>query len=331
MWYSIATIILGFIGFWICDKIITMKKKPEPMVCPVGYECDDVIRGPYSKFFGVSTVHVGRVYYLLLSAFYALYLFLPMSQSLVFAAVLISGLALLFSVYLTALQLFVIRKWCSWCLMSALTNLLIFSVVFSGFAGSFAEFLFNYRDLLQWLFVAATLVGTLVTTLHSFTFVKFLKDFEISRREYKLLGMYSHTAWVALGIAFLAGLGLTLTDAYGDFTGNSEFLVMAIILGVLAIYELVQNTRIAPRLIDIHFGDHPELDDAEHNYQRKMAFSFVAVGLMSWYLLMLFSNLSWHEFRPLSLVGMYIIVIVIAVIMSLLVERVIYRKSLRKQ
>ena len=172
-------------------------------------------------------------------------------------------------------------------------------VAFWGFSSEFVSFLFDYRHLLSWLFVAATLIGTLVTTLHAFTFVKFLKDFKISKKEYRRLGMYSHTAWVAVGVAFMTGLGLILSDTYREITGNSEFLVMGVILGILVVYELVQNTVVAPRLIDVHFGDHPELDDHEHSYQRKLAFASVSVGVLSWYLLMIFSNLSWHEYSPM--------------------------------
>ena len=111
IWYPIITALLGFVGFWIADKIIRMKKKDEPIICPIGYDCDEVVRGPYSKFFGISTVKLGRIYYLIIPAFYILSLFLEMPRQLIFVAVLISGAALLFSIYLTILQLFVIKKW----------------------------------------------------------------------------------------------------------------------------------------------------------------------------------------------------------------------------
>ena len=224
--------------------------------------------------------------------------------------------------------MFVIKKWCSWCLMSALINVLLFSIAFIGYSTGTIGFLFDHQDLLKWIFVAATLVGTLVTTLHSFIFVKFLKDFHISKLEFKRLGMYSHTAWVAIGFTFLSGVGIALTDTYREVTGNSEFLVMAIIIGVLVVYELVQNTHIAPRLINLHFGEHPKMDDHEHSYQRKLSFSLVAVGLISWYLLMLFTHLSWFRYDPLFLVGLYSAVVIAAVLLSLSVEHTIYRKSL---
>lgn len=327
--YVIITAVLGLLGFWIAEKIIQMKKKDTPITCPIGYECDSVVRGPYSNFFGIPVVEVGRVYYLLVSAFFIINAFIPFPQDAIFVAVLTTGAAMMFSLYLTAIQLLVIKRWCSWCLMSALINVLLFTITFIGYSTGTIGFLFGHQDLLKWIFVASTLVGTLVTTLHSFIFVKFLKDFHISKPEFRRLGMYSHTAWVAIGFAFLSGLGIALTDTYREVTGNSEFLVMGIIVGILVAYEFIQNTYIAPRLINIHFGEHPKVDDHEHAYQRKLSFSFVAVGLMSWYLLMLFTHLSWHEYSPLFLVGLYVVVIIAAVLLSLVIEHTIYKKSVR--
>ena len=197
--YLIITAVLGLFGFWIADKITQMKKKDEPITCPIGYDCDAVVRGPFSKFLGISVVNVGRVYYLIVASFFIINFFVLFPQDIIFIAVLVAGAAVAFSLYLTAVQLFVIKRWCSWCLLSALVNILLFSTIFVGYSEGTIEFLFNHQDLLKWIFIAATLVGTLVTTLHSFIFVRFLKDFHISRPEYRRLGMYSHTAWVAIG------------------------------------------------------------------------------------------------------------------------------------
>lgn len=329
IWYSIIILTVSFIGFWVAQKIAELKSKEETITCPVGFDCDSVLRSSYGKFFGIDNDRIGRYYYLAIASIYVLHIFIDVPQEFIFATLLASGLALLFSLYLIGVQLFALKKWCTWCLGSALINILLFVIIFIGFSNQFVEFLFNYRDLLSWVFGLALLIGTIVTTLHAFTFVRFLKDFEISKKEYRRLGMFSHTAWICLAFVFLTGLGLVLTDTYREITGNSEFLVMGVTLGVLVVYEFIQNIIIAPRLIDIHFGDRPKLDDEEHNYQRKIAFSFVSIGVLSWYMMMLFVNISWHEFDPLNLVAMYTIVLIAGVVVSLLVERVIYKKSIQ--
>ena len=327
--FSLITLAAALIGFWITQTIISKQHKGSSITCPVGFACDEVLGSSYSRFFGIPVVMMGRVYYLAIAALYLLGLFIELPYLLNIIFILLSGLAVLFSVYLTVIQVAVLRKWCSWCLLSALMSFIILVSSFIGFSESFAGFLFDARDMLSWIFAAGVMVGTVVTTLHAFTFVRFLKDFVISKKEYRLLGMYSHTAWVSLAFVFLSGLGLVLTDTYREITGNSEFLVMGVIIGVLAVYELLQNTIVAPRLLDVHFGDKPALDDHEHSYQRKIAFAFTAVGIASWYLLMLFSNLSWHEYDPLYLVGLYIVTIIVGVVVSLLAERIVYQKSLK--
>ncbi len=331
IWFSIATAILGFAGFWIAESIIKMKRQSSPITCPVGYECDDVIRGPHANFFGYPIVNWGFWYFLLVVAFFLLDMFLPFTQGITFWALLVTGLAVTFTAYLVAVQLFVIRKWCSWCLFSALIVLGIFVMTFLGYSTGFAGFLFDHHSLLLVIFGLATLLGTLVTTLHAITFLRFLKDFKITSRESRRLTMYSQTAWVSLGFLFLSGLGLVLSDVYREFTGSSAFLVSGIIIGILAVYELLQNTYVAPRLVKIHFGDHPEFDDHEHSFQRKLAFAFVSMGVLSWYLLMLFTNISWHEYHPMTLVGIYAGVIIIGVLLSLGLERMMYRISQRKK
>ncbi len=328
IWFSIAVAVLGLIGFWIAEKIIKMKQKSSPITCPIGYECDDVIRGPHANFFGVPVVNMGMWYFILVSAFFILDAFLPFTREITFVALLVTGLALVFASYLVVVQLFVVKKWCSWCLFTALAVFGIFAVTFSGYSEGFAGFLFDHRNLLLVTFGLASLVGTLVTTLHAYTFARFLKDFKITQKESRRLVMYSQTAWVALGFSFLAGVGLVLSDVYREITGASAFLVIGIILGVLAVYELIQNTLIAPRLVKIHFGDHPKFDDHEHSFQRKLSIAFAVVGILSWYMLMLFTNISWHEYMPITLVLWYFGILIVGVLVGVVFESIMYRRSL---
>lgn len=330
IWLTISLAILGFIGFWIADHVLRMKRGVAPATCPFGQDCGGVIHGRYSSFLGVPVAQMGRAYYLAVSAFFLLSSIVALPRIYLFIAMIVTGVGLLFSLYLVSIQLFVLKKWCTWCLFSALTTILIFIVSFIGFSEQFIGFLFNYRDLLDWLFIASSLVGALVSTLYALKFVRFLRDFHISKKEYYRLQMYSHTAWFAIGFTFLSGLGLVLTDVYREVTGNSEFLVLGIIIGILVVYEFFQNTIVGPRLIDIHFGEHPQLDDEEHHYQRKVAFAFTSIGFFSWYLLLLFANLSWHEYQPLTLVAIYVGLIIASVVIGLVVERNIYRKSTTK-
>lgn len=327
IWFSIIIAILSLVGFWIAEKIITMKKGDHPITCPIGFNCDEVIRGPHSKFLGIPVVNVGMWYFVFISAFFILNSIIPFSQNFIFITLLITGFALGFSAYLVGVQLFVIKKWCSWCLFTALIVFGIFTTAFIGYSEGLTDFLLDYRSILMVIFVAASIVGTFIATLYAYTFIKFLKDFKITSKESRRLTMYSQTTWVALGFVFLSGLGLVLSDVYREVTGASAFLVIGIVIGFLVFYELIQNTSISPKLVKIHFGDHPKLDDHEHDFQRKLALSFAIVGVVSWYLLLLFTNISWHEYMPITLVFWYLGAIILSVVVGLLFERIIYRQS----
>ena len=156
--------------------------------------------------------------------------------------------------------------------------------------------------------------------------MRFLRDFEISKRESRRLSMFSHTAWVAITLAFLSGLGLVMTDVYGNITEGSEFMVILMIMGILVVYEIVVNLFIGPKLIDVHFGDHPELEDHHHTMLRKTSFAFVAVGVISWYSLLLFTTVSFYRYSTWFLMVMYLVLLIVGVGVALYAEHLFYKK-----
>lgn len=92
-------------------------------VCPIGGEsCLVVLASRYSRFLGVPNDILGVIFYFIMgigSAFLVIGVGpLPLLDQVVKAAV---TLAAWLSVYFTYLQVRVIRRWCFWCLMSAIT------------------------------------------------------------------------------------------------------------------------------------------------------------------------------------------------------------------
>jgi uncharacterized membrane protein len=327
--YTIGIIISSIAGFLLARYIKTTKQTSEHLVCPLGHDCQSVVSGRFSRFLGIPVEKIGMAYYSIVSLFYILVIFLSLPEQVIFYGLLITGASFAFSLYLTLTQLLVLKKWCTLCLGSAALSFMIVVLSFLGFKASFVEFMFGYRDLLSWLYVGGVLLGAFVTTMHLRTFMKFLKDFAISKRESARLAMFSHTAWVAIGISLLAGIGLVLTDQYNEITGGSRFMIMAVITGILVVYEIVVNMYVGPHLVDIHFGDKPELDDHEHSYKRKLAFAFTAVGTVSWYVLLLLSVIPFYDMTSGGILLMYIIFVLIAVILSILAETIFYRKSVK--
>ena len=325
IWIHIGIILSAIVGVWLSRHIASKKHHQ------LDEKTSSIMTGKFSRFLGVPVENIGMVYYVLIGLLFLAGIFRELPHVVLLIGLLLSGIGFVFSLYLTTIQLFVVKKWCLLCLISTGLNLLIVILAFRGYESYFAEFAYTSRDLLKWLYMVGVLVGTAITTFHARTFIRFLRDFEISRKEEKRLEMFSQTAWVAIGLTFLTGLGLVITDRWREFTDSNAFIVMIIIMAVLFIYEVVMNMIVGPKLLGIHFGDHPELDDHEHSFQRKLAFGLVAVGVVSWYSLLLLSVFDWFSFSSGALFVGYIVLIIVGVFITSLVESVIYNKSLHSQ
>jgi uncharacterized membrane protein len=132
IWHTV--IILAALGGFILAFYIRHKKQThEKMVCPIGSDCDAVIYSEYSKFFGIPLEILGLFYYGLVAVGYALFLAFPVLASplAVFGILTLTTAAFLFSLYLTFIQAFALKQWCTWCLMSAGICAIIFATALS--------------------------------------------------------------------------------------------------------------------------------------------------------------------------------------------------------
>jgi uncharacterized membrane protein len=321
-------IIISAIGGLLLTRYIASQKHTSHIVCPNGGNCSESTNGRFSKFLGIPLENLGTFYYLLIAMTYLVVLIREVPSWVVIVGLLLTGIGFAFSMYLTIVQVFGVKKWCTLCLGSMAISLLIFALAFLGFKGEFVEFAYTYRDLLKWLYMAGVIIGSLFTTLHASVFVNFLNDFDITRKEERRLEMFSHSAWVALGLSFLTGLGILLTDYNFEYSQANQTIVMIVVVGMLIVYEVIVNMIVGPKLIDMHFGDHPELDDHDHMMQRKISFAFVAVGVVSWYSLLLLSVFNWFSYSSGQILIGYVALLIIGVLITSLVEVVMYRKSL---
>ncbi len=147
MFIRIAICALGFSGFLVARHIWKHKKENQaPLVCPIKFDCNAVVHSDYSKFLGVPVEIFGMIYYALLTIAYGCFIFLPgaLPNALVGFMVIASMGAFLFSLYLICIQLFVLKKGCSWCFVSAFICILILILTtlaydFSSLAGMFLK------------------------------------------------------------------------------------------------------------------------------------------------------------------------------------------------
>ncbi|MGB8302528.1 MAG: vitamin K epoxide reductase family protein, partial [Pseudolabrys sp.] len=87
--------------------------------------CNTVINSPYSRVFGVPMSYFGFIYYVFMFGLAARLAYDPFSNSLRFRAILYAALGAASSVYFMYLQIGFIREVCSYCLISAITSLLL--------------------------------------------------------------------------------------------------------------------------------------------------------------------------------------------------------------
>ena len=100
------------------------------LTCGTG-GCETVQLSPYSRFLGLEVAAIGAVGYALLLALSLASLNArpALAARLITALVVLSGMALLFTLYLKYLELFVIHAICRWCVASAVLILVFFVLV----------------------------------------------------------------------------------------------------------------------------------------------------------------------------------------------------------
>lgn len=91
---------------------------------PVG-GCNEVAHSPYARIFDLPVGYFGVVYYLFMAALAALLVFDPASRALHIGAVGYAAVGVGFSIYFMVLQIGFIGAFCIYCLISAVTTVLL--------------------------------------------------------------------------------------------------------------------------------------------------------------------------------------------------------------
>lgn len=122
--------IVGLLDSWY---IFYKKQRKEKLVCFVGQDCNEVVNSQYSHIYGVPNEILGIIFYLAVLGSVGL-VTLGITQlhsvSILSAIHAAAFVALLFSIYLTAMQMFVLKAWCEYCLVAAFANFGIFVTAF---------------------------------------------------------------------------------------------------------------------------------------------------------------------------------------------------------
>lgn len=129
MIYKKALLVLSLIGLALSLYLTYHYHKPEPIVCLGDYTaCDTVRLSSYSSVFGVKLPILGDIFFFGLALYIGFAKFFEgLIGKEVYKSILLLSLlgAMLFELYLTYLQIFVINSVCFWCISIGLT---VFSI-----------------------------------------------------------------------------------------------------------------------------------------------------------------------------------------------------------
>lgn len=265
------------ISFYIRHK----KASREVLVCPLNSNCEEVIHSDFSKFFGIPVEILGLLYYGFIAASYGIILALPGFAPPYFhyGLVLASAAAFLFSLYLTFIQAFTLREWCTWCLTSAMLSTIIFLSSVAGASAGFIAFLADASQVLLIFYALAIAIGLGASTLIDISFFRFLKDGEISEWEFGVLRLFSEVIWFSLAIIIFTDIGIFFGDI-GRYASSGEFILKMFIVGVVVANGAVLNLYVMPRIL-------LSARKEDRGYEpgralRKISFALGAISLVSW-------------------------------------------------
>ncbi len=273
----------GIAGFGVAANIYDTKSRNKQLVCPTGSDCNAVVTSRYAKFFGIPLEHLGMAYYAVIVLSYIALIFTPsvFTPAMNLTVIILSALAGLFSIYLLFVQAVILRKWCIWCILSALLSLTIF--VFSLVsAEAVVEFIAQFDQVLWVIRSLGLMLGVGGATASAVLFFQFLDDKSIDEKELSAIKGVFELVWVGLGLVIVGQFGLyvaypEMLAQSGVFQAQMIALVIAIVSGaaLMVIY--------APFLTYIPFEKLPEDQDASFATLRRPVLTIGATVLVAWY------------------------------------------------
>lgn len=123
MSYLASFLTFGIFGLFAAGYITYNRTKNKHMVCPVAGSCDEVVGSKWGHMFFINNDVLGVIYYLLIIG---IGIYIGFFQGIYFFwAKIITLLAFLFSMFLLHIQINVLKKYCFYCILSAIINFLI--------------------------------------------------------------------------------------------------------------------------------------------------------------------------------------------------------------
>ncbi len=286
--FNILIVVASLAGLYITYRIRKEKQKVKQggaMVCMVGADCTKVVFSEYSKFFGLDLEKMGFVYYAVTALVYAVGIVAPalITNFVLFISLGLTFGGLLFSIYLTAIQVFRLKNFCTWCLGSALSSTLIFIFAFVKVTQSGSEFL-EYLPQVAGIIIVVEMVALVIAACIALylelSIFKFLKDLVVDAREHAIIKTLFQINWFVLFLFILGNIGVYLTIPVGNIVWSHIYIELGLIAVIIA-NSLFSTLQTMPGLNAVNVGD-STLQVAKICSLRTIAYVQTAVSLIAW-------------------------------------------------
>ena len=127
MQFVASFIALSIGGIIDTSYLLYQHYKKNPLVCPMDHDCSVVTESKWSKIFFVRNEILGLSFYLIILISLIFSIVFPNFSSKIYLFLFIfSIIGIAFSIFLVYLQVYKIRDYCFYCLISTLLTVLIF-------------------------------------------------------------------------------------------------------------------------------------------------------------------------------------------------------------
>ncbi len=318
--------VIAFTGFCVSANIYDTKQAGKQLVCPTGSDCNAVVNSRYSKFFGVSLEKWGLAYFGFITLTYLALIFSRdiFSPSMLTIVVLFSVAAGIFSSYLLFIQAFVLKKWCIWCILTAMISLAV-CVISLVSANVAVEFLAGIQDILLMVKYLGFCFGVGGTTASVFLFKRFLEDSSIDEKELQSIREVFELVWTGFVLVIVSQFAFFVIDptmlatsvpAIGEMIALLVFAISAAIL--LIIYS--------PFLIYVPFHkvnkDHKKFAFLS---LRNPTLTLGGIALVSWYFAFFMNFIT--DIAPSTLVAIFMVVLLSTALFVALWDKSLHAKE----
>lgn len=177
----------------------------------------------------------------------------------------------------------------------------------------------NLRGIIVIVHALSAGIGVGAVLATDYLFVKFLRDYRITKKEVETMKGMSEVIWIALTLLVLSGIYLASTKA--GVPENTKFILKMIVVGIIIINGVVLNLFITPRLHKIAFHeDHLHRNDVPDKV-RKIATACGAISIFSWLLAFVLGSIRKIPFSVSEGILYYLLIIILITLVAMLTKK----------